>query len=302
MNVTRNRQGIRLAVQKSGRLNDRTLDLLRRAGIDFDAPKNRLVCKAYNFPIEIMLVRDDDIPGYVRGGACDLGIVGFNEYHEQIESIEKNTSVEIVRKLGFGKCRLGLAVPSDRALEFQTPENFAGKRIATSYPNSLKYYFEKAGVSGVETVDIAGSVEIAPSMGIADAICDLVSTGQTLKANGLSESATLFESEAVLIGDLKRLEPKQAEEAELLLKRIDGVMKAARSKYIMMNAPKEAVQKIQEVVPGLESPTVLPLTGQEGKVAVHVVAAEEVFWETMEHLKELGASSILVVPIEKMLD
>ena len=292
---------LRLAIQKSGRLNEKSLHLLQQSGIRFDSPRGRLVCPSENFPIEVMLVRDDDIPGYVRDGACDLGIVGYNEYHEQIVATTHSPAPQKARDLKFGRCKLSLAVPKERESEFNSSEDFAGARIATSYPNSVKKFFESRGIN-VEPVEIAGSVEIAPSMGIADVICDLVSSGQTLRANGLTPVLTIYESQAVLIQRAGEMNADLQKAMDSLFKRLDGVMKASSSKYIMMNAPTSAVQEIKEVVPGLETPTIMPLDGVDDKVAIHVVAREDVFWETMEHLKELGASSILVVPIEKMLD
>lgn len=296
---------LKIAVQKSGRLNDKSLTLLQKCGIDFEAPNGRLVCPAENYPIEVMLVRDDDIPGYVRDGACDIGIVGYNEFHEQITAraalAGSAPTCEIIKNLGFGKCKLGLAVPKEESGDFSKPSDFTGMRIATSYPDSVRAFFGSQGVE-VEAVEIAGSVEIGPSLGIADGVCDLISSGQTMRANGLIPVLDIYESQAVLIGKPDDLALEKKMLVDSLKMRIDGVMKASRSKYIMMNAPTASVSAIKSLVSGLEAPTILPLEGVRDRVAIHVVAGEEVFWQTMEHLKQLGATSILVVPIEKMLD
>lgn len=289
---------LRLAVQKSGRLSQKSIDLLKGCGIHFEMSKGRLICSCEDFPLDLLLVRDDDIPGYIENLACDIGIVGLNEVEEKVFSTGEKYSTEITRRLGFGKCRLSLAV--NKGEKVSGIEWFHGKKIASSYPRATKKFLNKRGVKA-EIVEIAGSVEIAPGMGFADAISDLVSSGATLHSNGLKETHTIFESESVLIRN-EKLSSEKEEILSRLLKRIDGVLKASTSKYIMMNAPKSAIEDIKKVVPGLEEPTIVPLSGADDKVAIHVVAPESVFWETMENLKLAGASSILVVPIEKILD
>jgi len=292
---------LKLAIQKSGRLSQRTIELLKQAGISFEISKGKLIGQCEDFPLDLLLVRDDDIPGYVNSGACDLGVVGFNEVDEQIfselsDSVENNT--EIVKKLGFGKCRLSLAI--EQTEEFDGLTWLNGKRIASSYPSSLSKFLSDNKIDA-EIIKIAGSVEIATGMGVADAICDLVSTGSTLKSNGLKEVATVLNSEAILISR-KVLSVEKRDTLDRFLQRINGVIKASKSKYIMMNAPKNAIDDIKAIVPSMEEPTVMPLSGSDDKVAIHVVAPENVFWETIEKLKLAGASSVLVVPIEKILD
>lgn len=289
---------LKLAIQKSGRLSEKSIELLKRSGIHFELARGKLIARCEDFPLDLLLVRDDDIPGYVESNACDVGIVGYNEVDERIFSLKTSPKTKVVRKLDYGKCRLSIAVPN--SCEYRGVDWLDGKRIATSYPNSLGFFLRENNISA-EIVEISGSVEIATGMGVAEAICDLVSTGSTLASNSLIEVETIFESEAVVIGSSK-LSKKKSDILTRLLTRIDGVQKALRSKYIMMNAPKTALEQIKSMVPGLEEPTVMPLAGSDNRVAVHVVAPEQIFWETMENLKKAGASSILVVPIEKILD
>ncbi len=290
---------LRLGVQKSGRLSERSIGLLKRCGVGFGWRKGHLVVSSGDFPIDLILVRDDDIPEYVRDGVCHLGVVGLNVLEEKVYARGRRDSVEILRRLGFGQCRLSLALPREQP--FENLHDFAGRSIATSYPNTLQSFMAEQGVD-VEVVEITGSVEITPMLGVADAVCDLVSTGATLRTHGLREVATVLESEAVLIRAGTSWDPAQEELSRRLLNRLDGVLRALRAKYIMMNAPREAVAAIEEILPGLETPTVIPL-GQDGKrVAIHAVAPEDVFWETMGRLKDAGASSILVVPIEKIIE
>ena len=225
-----------LAIQKSGRLSEKSLDLLKKSGIHFEIPKGKLIASCDDFPLDLLLVRDDDIPGYVESRACDIGIVGFNEVDERIFSEKKSPRTSIERRLGFGKCRLSLAVPNDA--NYNGLGWFNGKRVATSYPGSLGAFFREKGIAA-EIVTISGSVEIAPGMGVSEGVCDLVSTGSTLKSNSLREVDTIYESEAVLIGDAK-LSKGKSDILKRLIKRIDGVQKASRSKYIMMNAPKDS--------------------------------------------------------------
>jgi len=289
---------LRIAIQKTGRLSEKSIALFKKCGLDFDVAKDRLFHQCNDFPIDLMLVRDDDIPEYVADGICDLGVVGENILQEKGR---QENSVQLLTKLGFGHCRLSLAVPE--AFEFRGPGDLNNRRIATSYPVSLRRYLDQLGVQA-KIIELSGSVEIAPKVGIADAICDLVSTGGTLKSNGLKEVTILLESQAALIqtgiGNNK-LGAQAVRDVERLLQRVNGVLKASQSKYIMMNAPQESLAKICRIIPGMEEPSVMPI-GTDGKrVAIHAVAREAVFWETMEKLKELGASSILVLPIEKVI-
>lgn len=285
---------IRIAVQRSGRLNERSVGLLLRCGIDFEPRRRELVSRCRDFPLDVMLVRDDDIPAYVRDGVCDVGIVGQNVLSEKIDP--ETREIETIRTLGFGHCRLAIAVPD--GTEWGGAKSLTGKRVATSYPETLGRFLADRGAAGVELIELSGSVEIAPALEIADAICDLVSTGSTLKANGLREVETVLESQAVLIA---KSGTQRNETFGRLARRIDGVVRASNSKYIMLNAPRAALDEIRSLLPGLESPTVISLHGERDRVAVHAVAPEEVFWHTMERLKEAGAESILVTPIEKMI-
>lgn len=288
---------IKLAIQKSGRLFDNSISILKSAGIHFEITKGKLICECEDFPLDLLLVRDDDIPGYVESNACDIGVVGFNELEEKVLAVKDKPDTTILKRLGFGKCRLSLATPND--FIYEGLGSLEGKRVATSYPQALAKFFKNEKVNA-EVVEVAGSVEIAPGMGYADIICDLVSTGSTLRSNSLKEVETIFESEAVLVGNGNISEDKK-KIVQRLLTRIEGVLKASRSKYIMMNAPLASLADIKSVIPSMEEPTVLPLADSKDKVAVHVVAPEYIFWETMEKLKQLGATSILVVPIEKIL-
>ena len=281
---------IRIAIQKSGRLSDRSLDLLKECGIHFSNGKNKLKAVASNFPAELLFLRDDDIPGYVEDGVADLGIVGENEV------AEKNKDVQSVKKLGFSKCRLSLAVPRDT--DYTDVSFFEGSSIATSYPKILQDFLDTHRISA-QIHEISGSVEIAPSIGLADAVCDIVSSGSTLLSNGLREVETIFRSEAVLIGN-KQASPAKEELTRQLLFRIDAVQAGKNNKYILLNAPEEATQRIIELLPGMRSPTVLPLA-MKGWNSIHSVVNEDAFWESIEQLRAAGAEGILVVPIEKMI-
>ena len=292
------RSRLHLAVQKSGRLSDQSLELLKGAGLKLSqGGRNRLTARADNFPLDIMFVRDDDIPTFVSDGVCELGIVGRNVLHEFALAHPEPRVTEVAR-LGFGRCRLDIA--AGPSAEPFTPAMLEGERIATSYPLSLADYLAKAGIRA-EIVTMCGAVELAPRLGIARYICDLVSTGATLEANGLSPVATILESEAVLIRTLKPIDGPHREKAEALLTRIDGVTATAESKYIVLNAPEQALPDITRILPGADAPTVVPLVGRPGHVAVQAVCQESVFWETLERLKAAGASAILVMPIEKMM-
>ncbi len=288
-----------IAVQKSGRLNDKSMALLAQCGLTFDAVKwkEKLVLRCADFPLDLMMVRDDDIPEYVASGTCEMGIVGENVLQERAAAHGAD-DIEVLRQLGFGRCRLSLAVPA--ASQFDGPRSLDGKRIATSYPGLLGAYLKDQALRA-EIVTLSGSVEIAPSLHIADAVCDLVSTGSTLHSNGLREVQTVFESQAVLIGTRRGVSPSVAEALRKILIRVDGVRQAARSKYIMMNAPKSALPAIQKIIPGMEEPSIMPLGTSGERIAIHAVAREDVFWDTIEKLKAVGASSILVLPIEKII-
>ncbi len=291
---------IRMAIQKSGRLSEKSLALLNRCGLNFEMSKDRLFCRAENFPLDLMLLRDDDIPEYVNDGVCDLGIVGMNVLDEKLlgRHDKATDGVFVLKELGFGKCRLSLAIPQEK--EYTGLEFFRGIRIATSYPRSLKRYLAQNDISA-EIVEISGSVEVAPALKIADAVCDLVSTGTTLRVNGLKEVKTVLTSESVFVQTRKAISEEKSEEIERLLHRIEGVMKAAQTKYIMMNAPRTALAEIKSLLPGMENPSILPLGDDNQRIAIHAVAQEGVFWETMESLKKAGATSILVMPIEKII-
>jgi len=281
---------LKLAVQKSGRLSDSSLKLIKECGITFPTRIARLKAQAFNFPIEFLYLRDDDIPGYVSDQVADVGIVGENVL------LEKTDDLEVVKKLRFSKCRLSIAVPKE--FNYQGIESLAGLSIATSYPNILSSYLSKKGVSA-DIHEISGSVEIAPSIGLAAAICDIVSTGSTLVSNGLTEVEIILQSEAVLVvrPDLRGTKRKILDQ---LLFRINAVQAANSNKYILLNAPNESISKITELLPGMRSPTVLPLA-QEGWSSLHSVVKEDDFWEVIENLREAGAEGILVIPIEKMV-
>ena len=296
---TRNDGRLKIAIQKSGRLSEKSFALHEKAGISLQKSKDQLLCRARNFPLDIFLVRDDDIPAFLVNDVCQLGIIGQNSLLEtQRLEPEIYGGLEEVVRLGFGQCRLSIAVPND--MVYEGVQSLAGRTIATSYRGLLAEFLAAKGVVA-DIVTMEGAVEVAPRTHLADAICDLVSTGNTLTSNGLSEKDIILESQAVIIqnsviqDDLKLL-------CETLLARINAVLRAENSRYIMLNSPVAALNDIKSILPGSQSPTVMPLQGREDMVAVHAVCEEEVFWSTMEDLKARGASSILVVPIEKMLD
>ncbi|MEO8465220.1 MAG: ATP phosphoribosyltransferase [Gammaproteobacteria bacterium] len=292
---------IKIAVQKSGRLTDHSLELLVRCGLSYSRGKDQLICYGENMPVDVLLVRDDDIPRLVQEDICDLGIVGLNIIEERrfelIAQGEKELFTE-VGKLDFGQCRLSFGLPD--GVPFEGPKQLQGKRIATTYPGILADYLKRNGVDA-QIVTFSGAVEIAPSLGKADLICDLVSSGSTLRAHQLYEAATILESRATLIQTPKALVGEKARWLQRLLLRIQGVLQVKESKYIMLHAPRSALKAITALLPGSESPTIIPLEGRDDKVAVHAVCRENVFWETLEQLKEAGASSMLVLPVEKML-
>ena len=283
---------IRLAIQKSGRLTEPTLELLRHVGLNFDSYGQRLFSKARNFPLSILYARDDDIPDYVDLGTVDLGIVGRNLIHE------KGADVVELASLGYGWCSLVVAVPNDS--EYGDPTQLKNARIATSYPESARKYFSQLG-GNPEIIEISGSVEVAPALGVADAIVELTATGSSLQLNDLRPIHTILESEAVLVANKLALEdPFRGEQIERLITRVRAVQAANAYKYVMMNAPETALEAIREVLPGQKAPTVVPLA-DPGWVAVHSVIEEELFWEKIEQLKAAGASAILVSPIDKFL-
>jgi len=282
---------LRIAIQKDGRLTDKTIQLLEGIGLRFDNYKRSLMLQCRNFDVELLLIRDDDIPEYVQDGVCDLGFVGGNV------TAETEADVTVLHGLDFGVCRLSLAVPKGGAI--QTIQDFQDKTIATSYPNLTRSFLEKHGVES-KIVTISGAVEIAPRLEVADAICDLVSTGNTLKANGLEELEVIFESETELIQTNKKLSPGKQKLIDKFMQRIDGHQQAERSRYIMMNAPQKAVPQIKEIIPSLNSPTVMPLANEE-MAAIHTVIPIEQFWEVMEKLKAAGATGIVILPIESMI-
>jgi ATP phosphoribosyltransferase len=289
--ITNNEQNkLRLAIQKSGRLHDDSMRLLKECGIDVSNGVNKLKAEATNFPIELFFLRDDDIPQYVEDGVADIGFVGENVV------FEKNKKVNIVEKLGFGKCRLSMAV--QRNEQYSDASFLQNKKIATSYPVIVGNFLKEKGIDA-EIHEISGSVEIAPGIGLADAICDLVSSGSTLFMNGLKEAEVIFESQAVLIKQ-NGLNLAQQQLLDRLVFRIQSVKKAKNNKYILLNAPNNQLDAIINLLPGMKSPTVLPLA-TEGWSSVHSVLNENDFWNIIEQLKAAGAEGILVVPIEKMI-
>jgi ATP phosphoribosyltransferase len=292
---------IKVALQKSGRLTDHSLDLLRRCGLKFTQSKDQLFCFGENMPIDLLLVRDDDIPALVSDDVCDLGIVGLNTVQEKRFGMRRDGREALfdqVYELDFGHCRLSIAAPEET--QFDGPSSLQNKRIATSYVATLGDFLQRNSIEA-EVVFFSGSVEIAPKLGQADFICDLVSTGSTLAANRLREVQTILESEAVIIQTRAPLGQSRQDWVNRILQRLNGVLQVRESKYIMLHAPRSALPQIAELLPGSEYPTVIPLDGQSDKVAVHAVCRENVFWETLENLKKAGASSLLVLPVEKML-
>ncbi len=281
---------LRIAIQKSGRLNEDSLKILKDAGISIDNGKEQLKASSRNFPLEVMYLRNGDIPQYLRDGVVDVAIIGENVL------IEKGNDIIQGEKLGFSKCRVSLAVP--KSMKYSGINDLDGKKIATSYPNTVNEFLEKKGISA-ELHIINGSVEIAPNIGLADGICDIVSSGSTLFKNGLKEVEVMLKSEAVLA-----ISPKISEDRKVILEklqfRIKSVLNARTSKYILLNAPNENLDNIIKLLPGMRSPTVLPLV-EDGWSSIHTVINEERFWEVIDELKENGAEGILVAPIEKMV-
>lgn len=293
LHKTQNKQQtimIRIAVQSKGRLYEDTINLLQEAGIKVPSSKRTLLVQASNFPLEVLYLRDDDIPQTVASGVADLGIVGENEF------VERGEDAEIIKRLGFSKCRISLAIP--KAIDYKGVEWFEGKKIATSYPNILKNFMKEKGVN-MDVHVIQGSVEIAPGIGLADGIFDIVSSGSTLISNNLREVEVVMKSEALLIGNKDMSDEKKAI-LEQLLFQIESVLIAEDKKYVRMNAPKAHLDEIIKVLPGLKSPTIIPLADEDW-CSVHAVLDEKHFWEIVGQLKALGAEGILVTPIEKMI-
>lgn len=292
---------LKIAVQKSGRLTDASTDLLVRCGLKFSRGKDQLVGYGDNMPLDLLFVRDDDIPDLVEEDVCDLGLVGLNVLEEKrlaFAARGHRSRLRVLRALDFGRCRLSIALPEGTA--WDGPGSLSGRRIATTYPHTLARWLAEQGVAA-EIVTLSGAVEIAPRLGRADAICDLVSTGSTLVANRLREAVTVLESYAVLVQTPVDLSEDKSAWVERMLLRIDGVQQVRESKYIMLHAPRSALPAIRKLLPGSESPTIIPLEGHPDRVAVHAVCRENVFWETLESLKAAGASALLVLPVEKML-
>ena len=287
---------LKIAVQKSGRLTDHSLALFARCGLNFTRDRDHLVCYGENLPVDLMLVRDDDIPELVTDGICEAGVVGQNVATEF--ALACGAACEQARTLDYGRCRLALAVPVDG--DMNELADIAGKRVATTYPGITKRFLEAQGIDA-KVVTLKGAVEIAPRLGRADAICDLVSTGRTLHANRLRELETVYESSAAFLVTPKPVSTAKRALLERMLRRIDGVLQVNESKYIMLHAPRARLAEITRLLPGAESPTVLPREGSSDTVAVHAVCRESVFWETLENLKGAGASAMLVLPVEKML-
>ncbi|MDO5482057.1 MAG: ATP phosphoribosyltransferase [Bacteroidaceae bacterium] len=281
---------LRIAVQSKGRLFEDTMNLLKETGIKVSSNKRTLLVQSSNFPLEVLFLRDDDIPQTVADGVADVGIVGENEF------VERNENADVVKRLGFSKCRISLAIP--KAVDYQGVEWFNGKKIATSYPVILRKFLEEKGVK-TDIHVIQGSVEIAPGIGLADGIFDIVSSGSTLVSNNLKEVEVVMKSEALLIGNKNLAEDKKAILDDLLF-RIESVLIAEDKKYVRMNAPKAHLDEIVKVLPGLKSPTIIPLADEEW-CSVHAVLDEKHFWEIVGQLKALGAEGILVTPIEKMI-
>ena len=292
---------IKIAIQKSGRLTDHSLDLLERCGLKYTRGRDELIGYGENMPVDLLFVRDDDIPALVRDDVCDLGIAGLNIIEEKrLEFLQESPDepYSLVSKLDYGHCRLSFGYPE--AGKIQSAAELEGATIATSYPYIVRNYLEKNNLAA-RVVEISGAVEIAPKLGRSDVICDLVSSGTTMAANKIREGETILDSQCYLLRTPVAISPEKTGWVNRLLQRIEGVMQVRESKYIMMHAPKSALADIKSLLPGAESPTVLPLDGVDNKVAIHVVCRENIFWETLEALKDVGASSVLVVPVEKML-
>ena len=296
-----NKQRIKIAIQKSGRLTDHSSDLLKKCGLVVSRDKGHLIGYGENMPFDLLFVRDDDIPSLVKDNLTDLGIVGLNVVLEKQFEYKNSAQIElfsIEEYLDFGQCRLSFAYPE--VGDIQSLDQLVNKKVATSYPFIVSDYLERENFD-VEVIKFSGALELAPSLGSADAICDLVSSGRTLRVHNLNEGESILESTAVVIKSKNIMDPFKQEWIRKLLERINGVLQVRESKYVMMHAPRNSIDKITELIPGTESPTIIPLEGTDETVALHVVCKEDVFWETLEKLKQEGASSILVIPVEKML-
>ncbi|QWT22423.1 ATP phosphoribosyltransferase [Bacillus sp. NP157] len=295
----KSRDRLRIAMQKSGRLTEPAQELLARCGLKFRQSRDKLFCFGEGEPVDLLLVRDDDIPGLIADGVCDLGIVGRNVLREfQLSNPTPGADLSELRSLGFGSCRLSIAVPQEDA--YEGPSQLEGQSIATSYPGLLGEWLRVHGVDA-KVVYLAGSVEIAPRLGTADAICDLVSSGATLVANQLREAAIVVESEAVLAGHRELPRDERGEIAELLLRRLDGVIQVRDSRLILMQAPRDALQAITRLLPGLPVPTLTAVDGEPDQVVLQALCAGSVSWRQLEDMKRAGARDMLVLPVEKML-
>ena len=289
---------LRIALQKKGRLADDSFALLKKCGLRFAIRGGGLLARVKNMPIDLLLVRDDDIPSFVANDAADIGIVGENVLVEEQLVSNIKLDADITMRLGFSRCKLCLAASDTSGITKSA--DLAGTRIATTYPGVLGRFLKEQGIDA-KSVEMKGAVELAPSIGIAESICDLVSSGATLEANGLTAFETILDSEAVLIQSGRNLSTEKQALLAKLMRRIDGVIKSAETKYIMLNAPKDKVAAITELLPGSDAPTIIPLAGSDDLVALQAVCTENIFWETLEDLKALGARAILVLPIEKMM-
>ena len=296
MNAAEPRDRLRIAVQKNGRLADASQDLLARCGLKFRHSRDKLFCFGESLAVDLLLVRDDDIPGLIAQGVCDLGIVGRNVLREQ--SGETRASAQELRALGFGRCRLAIAVPNES--EYASPNDLRGLRIATTYPELLGAWLREQRVDA-QIIVLSGSVEIAPRLGTADAICDLVSSGATLAANQLRDVATILESEAVLVGPTSAPLDERGELRELLIRRVDGVVQVRESKLVLLQAPRVAVETITRLLPDGQQPTVTSLEGSAEDVAMQAVCHGAITWQHLEAMKQAGARRILVLPVEQML-
>jgi len=283
-------KNLRIAIQKSGRLQEKSVGLLKECGLSFSNSSNKLKATSYNFPAEILFLRDDDIPQYVEDSVADIGIIGENVM------IEKGKEIDLIERLNFAKCRLSIAVPKNQT--FTSMKDLEGKRIATSYPVIVRRFLKEKNIHA-DIHEISGSVEIAPGIGLAEAICDIVSTGSTLLSNGLKEVETVMKSEAVLVAN-PALDDERKTLLDKLLFRIKSVKTAENNKYLLMNVPNHAIDQITSILPGMKSPTVTPLN-MEGWSSLHSVVNENEFWDKIDELKSLGAQGILVIPIEKMI-
>ncbi len=287
---------LKIALQKKGRLADDSFALLKACGLRFSIRDGSLLARVKNMPIDLLLVRDDDIPSFISNDAADIGIVGENVLVE--EQLMGELDADIAMRLGFSRCKLCLAAPERGSVK--SSDDLAGTRIATTYPGVTARFLCERGIEA-KLVEMKGAVELAPSIGVAESICDLVSSGATLEANGLAVFEIILNSEAALIRSSRTLSPEKADLLDRLMRRIEGVIKSSETKYIMLNAPKSKVSAITELLPGSDAPTVMPLAGNDDLVAIQAVCTETVFWETLEDLKALGARAILVLPIEKMM-